>query len=344
MDDIDTSLDSTLTAAWADIQSRGGGADEEADEAPDDTLPTKDEAASAEADTTVEAPASAADAEPSGAAEAHESTKTVDEPLADEPPSSWRKTAKEAWAQLPQLARDEIRKREADFHNGIAQYKDAYDWAQTFVPMQDELMELRRQFGHETTAIKRFIELSKFSESDPAGFIQWIAHNSGVDLSQLAGGTQQPAQGAAQQQDTYARQKLATVEQQLQQFTQRQEEERQAVARQQVEAFSKQPGREYYDELKPAMARLLQSSMADTLEAAYDMALWSRGDLRAKIIAKQREEAVNAAMAEAKAKAKEARRAASTNVPKQGTLAGSAVQSESMEETLRKNAKLFGLT
>ena len=125
-------------------------------------------------------------------------------PEPDEPPSSWRAETKALWKELEpklgpeqtKLLKDELRKRENDFKNGIMA-KDAE--LRTAKPLYDELQPLLKENAHlweaqgipTGKALGTLIQLNANFRRDPAGTIKWLAQSAGLDLSKLAAGAPQ---------------------------------------------------------------------------------------------------------------------------------------------------------
>jgi hypothetical protein len=86
------------------------------------------------------------------------------------------------------------------------------------------------------------------------------------------------------------------------------------------------------------MASLLRSGICQTLAEAYERAIWSVPEVRAKVVAEQQQSSAKAAAD----RAAEAKKAASVNVQRRGSLPG--VQPVgTMEDTIRQTyRKLTG--
>lgn len=129
----------------------------------------------------------------------------------DEPPSSWRKEAKDLWKQIGaaaitpeqgQLLKEELRKRENDFKNGILA-KDGE--LKTVKPFYDELQNIikpdldgwKAQGISPVQAINHLLSLGRNFRQNPAGTIQWLAQTAGINLASLVQG--QTQQAASQQ-------------------------------------------------------------------------------------------------------------------------------------------------
>jgi hypothetical protein len=124
----------------------------------------------------------------------------------------------------------------------------------------------------------------------------------------------------------------------LQQRIQQEELAQQANAANEVAQFSKDTSRVHLAEVRGEMASLLRSGICQTLAEAYERAIWSVPEVRAKVVAEQQQSSAKAAAD----RAAEAKKAASVNVQRRGSLPG--VQPVgTMEDTIRQTyRKLTG--
>lgn len=144
----------------------------------------------------------------------------------------------------------------------------------------------------ESQALNQLLALSDYAGRDPAGFIQYLAQNTGVDLEQLVLG-QEPVDP-----------KYATLEQKIQrmEYEKAQEQQQRAQAAHNdtvngVVAFASEKGqdgqllRPYFDELgtevlpfiNAVKAQNPQMSHSQVLQEAYDRACWGSPTVRAKM-------------------------------------------------------------
>jgi hypothetical protein len=101
-------------------------------------------------------------------------------------------------------------------------------------------------------------------------------------------------------------------------------------------------GKEHFDELRPLMASLLENGAAQTLDEAYTQALMAHPTYGKEMVAKQLADAEEKRRSEAKAKAMQARQAASVNLPRKGANAPARAVG-SMEDTIRAAAQSLGI-
>ncbi len=126
-------------------------------------------------------------------------------PEADEPPSSWRPATKALWTEIDakfgpeqsKLLKEELRKRENDFKNGIMA-KDAE--LRTAKPFYDEIQPQIAKHEYlwkdqgitNAQAVGHLLNLNANFRRDPAGTILGLAKSAGLDITKLAEGANQP--------------------------------------------------------------------------------------------------------------------------------------------------------
>lgn len=237
-------------------------------------------------------------------------------------PNTWRKELGAEFGKLPENVRQEIHKREQDFHRGIGQYKEAAGFgqqlAQEMLPFQQQI----QQAGiHPREVIKTLLPawntLAHGSQQDKANLVLQLVKDYGIDFTSL--GTD-PPQGTAQ--TTQEDPRLATALQRLEklegnlsaQERQRAEAEYSANV-DQVTKFGSDPAHEHFGAVREHMAALIRSGQANDLQDAYDKAIWISPEVRSSLLAKQEQERT----AKVAAEAANARKAAGANVTRRGT-------------------------
>lgn len=181
-------------------------------------------------------------------------------------PSSWKREHEEAWKALPPAVRQEVARRESDFHAELGKYKQATEYASQWVPIADQLIELRNTFGSEVQGVQKLLELSDFAGKNPREFVAWFCSAQGLDPSTVL---QEAAKTVASQDP-----RVPQLQQELQALKQRAAEEEAARQRQineqavnAVEQFRQ--GKPDFDSLRSTMAQLVQAGIATDIETAY---------------------------------------------------------------------------
>jgi hypothetical protein len=247
-----------------------------------------------------------------------------------QPPASWKGTAKAKFAALDPEIQQEVLRREGDFHKGVEQYKQAAGFGQevhkAIQPYMQTLQGLQQQGVTPAAAIERLMNhdhvLRYGTQEQKREAVARLVQAYGVDMTQ--------ALPYVDPQVEQYKQEIARRDQMLQQFTQTQAQREQAELNSQIEAARQ--GKEYFDEVRPHMAALLQAGQAKDLNDAYDQAVWARPDLRQAMLAKQ-QEALRIEQAE---KAKAAKQAAAVNVSARGTFPAAKAVPD-MKEDIRAN-------
>ena len=218
-----------------------------------------------------------------------------------QPPSSWKKEAKAEWEKLPAHVREDVIRREADFHRGIEQYKQhaqrAQAYEQAMAPYQQTMQQLGVQPAQAIAELFKADHLLRSSAPhEKAAYFAKLAQDYGVQLGDIA---QPPQVDPAYQALLNEVRSLKQTEFQREQ--QRQQQEQQQL-NSQIASFAEE--KEHFDAVREDMAALLQAGRANDLDAAYDMAIWARPDLRSGLLQQQTraaEEKARAAMQQRKA-------------------------------------------
>jgi hypothetical protein len=146
--------------------------------------------------------------------------------------------------------------------------------------------------------------------SDPQtrlDYFMQLAGEYGVNLQGMPQGQQQAVDPTI----FALKNELANVRGEVQTWKQQQEAAEQAVLSNEIEGFAQKA--EFFEEARPEMIKLLQSGVAETLEDAYDRAVYGNRELREKVLSAQQAEQ-NAKMAAEKNRAAKAARAAAVSV------------------------------
>lgn len=232
-------------------------------------------------------------------------------PMAKPAPNTWRKEVADKWSALPPEVQSEVERREADFHKGIEQYKSKAQIADNFEKAIAPYMATIQSLGvaPEQAASALMAADHKLRYGSPAEksmYFAQLANSYGIDLAQV-----QPTQN--QQIDpnvAYFQQKIAALEQQVQQQSQIGKQMEDASLNSEVSQFAADPSHRHFESVKADMARLLQAGAAETLKDAYEQAIWINPASRAAMIAEQQASVKE----EANQKAQAAKAAASVNV------------------------------
>jgi len=258
-----------------------------------------------EPETASETPTEARQRDEQGkfAPKAQEVTESAPEPVEPKPerraPSSWKPAAQEAFLKADRgepLTPEEVRiltaeaeRRESDFHKGVESFKThaqkARAYEQAIAPYQQTL----NQLGVDApTAISKLLQADHtLRYADPvakAQYFQSLAQQYGIDLGQVQ--NVQPQDPQTQ----YLMQQLNELRQTQQMWQNSIQEQERSKANHELENFAASD-KAHFEAVRNDMADLLESGKAQSLEQAYEMAIWMRPDVRQTLIEQQRIEA-----------------------------------------------------
>lgn len=350
----DVTIDDTLRDTWASISARGQEGDftPEGNDEPQQQFAGEQEVQ----ETALEGSQEDAGAESQGeeqeaAGDDSGEQQQQQEAQAFRPP--WKKAALAEWDKLPELARKEIERREADFHKGIEQYKTGAQASQEWDRVTQPFMATIQSFGvtPQVAAAELFKadHLLRYSQTpQKVQMLLKIAGDYGVDLQTLANGIQQHAGEQVWQQQNPVDPRLQQLQQQVGQLTQHiTNSQQQAQAAEhsaidaEIAAFAADPDHEHFGILQPDMALLLQAGKAKNLDDAYEMAMRQNPQTYQIWLAQQQQEWD----AQRKAKVAKAKAAGANNVRPNGrsTVPSGTPANETMEQTLERVAREQGL-
>lgn len=294
--------------------------------APDGKFAPKADAAAA-APTTPDQP---------GAAEAEAQAEPI------RPPAAWSAQAKADFAALPKHVQEEVLKRERDMDKGL---QDRASQLKRYEPLENVIGPHRDRIHmagmDEAGYVRSLIAADEMLRGpNKLQAMAQIAQGYGIDLRAFAQGQQPGAPLAQGQQPNPAQltpqyQQLAQTVAQLQQtIAQQQSAAQQAEAAQHqaaIDSFAKD--HLYFENVRPDMAALIRSGQAQDLASAYDMACWSRPDIRPLLLREQETKRLADEAEAARAKASQARQAG-------GSIAGSPSPGASPTASANSNGSI----
>lgn len=279
-------------------------------------------------------PEPAAESAPAPAAE-----ETPAAPVVKAPPQSWAKDKHEVWAKMPPEAQDYYMTREKQMLDGLESYKQhagiGRQLTEVFTPYK---AMLAAQGVDEVKATQVLMNahyrLTTLSPQEKLAYFAELGRGYGIDLSALstAQNTQPIDPTVKELQD-----KVVKLEGTL---TQRQQAEREAEAvkwKSTVDTFAADPAHPYFDECADDIVALIQAG--NTLEQAYDKAVYANPVTRAKELARLQTEQETKLRAEAEAKVAAARKARGTIVKGRDTNRTPTEPLGSMDDTMRETLK-----
>lgn len=259
-------------------------------------------------------------------------------PIAPEPhpwdaaPNTWRKELGADFGKLPENVRQEIHRRETDFHKGISQYRDAAAFGHAMFEDVSPHFDAMRQIGGTPREVVRDVmnawrSLATGSPEQKRATFLKLADGYGISVDELIEARNREPSSSPEIAPVL--QRIERLESSITQSQQAADRARQEALQAQVEKFISDPSRIYIETVFEDLLALVKSGL--TPEEAYDKAIWSHPETRAQLLAKQDEERRKREAAEAAA----ARKAAAVNVAKRGTPPVKAPTGQ-MEDTIRE--------
>lgn len=241
---------------------------------------------------------------------------TAEAPEPIRPPASWSAQAKADFATLPPHIQEQVVKRERDVDKG---FQERAAERQKYEPLEAILAPHREEWTlagiTQEAALQQLLAAHKFLQRDPNGAIEYLRQQYGGSQAQT-----QQGQAFSPQSDpvvSQLQQQLQDLQSQMQQRETAEQQRSQSELQSQIAAFQADPANIYYENVKPHMASLLRSGQADTLQDAYNQAVWASPETRPLMLAQEQKAAQASVLKAAQDKARQAGQAS-------GSLNGSA--------------------
>lgn len=281
----------------------------------------------------------------SDASDAAEEQTASDEPSVDDtpeqpeieaiaPPQSWAKDKHEHWSKMPREAQEYYLQREKQMLDGLEQYKEAATFGR---PLKDVIlpyMPMIQARGIDAPkAIAALLNAQHQLDTNPEAGLLQIAKSYGIDLGKLA----QAAGAQPEQVDPRVaalEKELTGIKSTLTASQQQAYEAAKTKVSAEVSAFASDPAHQYFDEVSEDIVKLLQTG--ETLEKAYEKAVWANPVTRAKELARVQKEQSAKLREKSVAAAAAAKKAASSNVRSRDTRRAPTELVGTMEDTMKE--------
>lgn len=222
-------------------------------------------------------------------------------------------------------------RRSDEMHRGVEQYRETAQFGQqVYRAIQPYEATIRSLGMKPDQAIAELFavehNLRYGNQQDKLNQLLALAKTYGADLSSLS---VDAPQIDPQVQELKA--EIAELKRQQQSWFTQQDQAQQSTIYEHINTFARD--HEYFDQVTPEVAALLQAGVAKDLKEAYDRAIFANPQIRAQVLAKQQAEAEEKKRAEAAAKVAAAKQAASVNVTTRGA-PPSLAPVGTMEETI----------
>lgn len=228
-------------------------------------------------------------------------------------PTTWRKEYAPIWDKLNRgetLTPEESKKlaqysiqRESEFAKGVSTYRaeaqNAKEIVDAVAPFQEMLSQHGIKPGEFIGNLARAHQTLTFG--NPQQKLQAfakLAQDYGVPLNAVVNPAGAPVE---------LMQQVSSLQQQLQQISSWREQQEQQTYQQMISQFYDADKYPHFEAVRPMMAQLLGSGLAQDLETAYQKAVWMNDDIRQQELARQAQtsnQAVEKSMQAAKAKAR----------------------------------------
>jgi hypothetical protein len=280
--------------------------------------------------TRVEQPPEAVEAKTELTADQTAETVVEQPKAAIDAPISWSAEQKAKWASLPPDVQTYIAQRDKESHEAITR---AGQQIKSFEPISKVIEQFAPTFQrnglqpHE--GIARMMAVEQMLERDAPSAIREIAKAYGVDLSGQAEQTASPENGkVAELEARLAKAESFLTAQQRQQA----QAESSALAREIADFAKDKP---HFEAVRNVMAGLMHSGAAETLQDAYDRAVYADPTIRQSLLADQQKSAEDKRKADEAERVKSAKKAAGVNVK---SSPGSSATARTLDDDLREIA------
>lgn len=238
-----------------------------------------------------------------------EAPEVAEEPVWKRPPLSWKKDYHEVWQKADPRLQEYAYQREEQMRRGVEPLLQAKQFADAINEAINPYISTLNGLGLKPEqAIAALMKADHtLRTSDPQTRQQYfmqLANEYGINLGGM------PQTGAPTTDPTIfaLKNELANVRGEVMTWKQQQEQAEQAVLLNEIEDFAQKA--EHFEEVRPEMIKLLQGGSAETLEEAYDKAVYGNKDLRERILSAQQAKQSAQVSAEKNRAAKAARAAA----------------------------------
>lgn len=231
--------------------------------------------------------------------------ETVPEPR--KAPQSWKEEYKAQFNALPDAIQEEILRRETDYSKGIQRYAETAKYGETLKPVVDNWQPYLNELGvRPEQAFDAMLHAEKrLRTGSPAEKLQTLhklAQDYGINLGQA------PEQQQLDPNVQHALSRVQHLEEHIRQQQYAQQQSQQSEIQKAIDGFAKNPKHPHFESVRDDMSKLLQAGYAESMDEAYEKAVWARPDIRSTLLA---DEAAKRIKDEAE-KAKQAKQRASS--------------------------------
>ena len=257
------------------------------------------------------------------------------------PPEHWSDEDKEAFMAMDESGRDWALRLEANAAKGIEKKSaELKIFRDAFQPYKHLFPE-----GTETQVIQRFFNSHVFLQNNPVEGIKWLKKNYGIDEEQSAPSTETTDE-FADPEVTKLRAEIKELKTTSERNAQNAQQTQQNAMIAEINQFRdvEEDGERlhtHFNEVSGVMSGLMQSGRADSLEKAYEQAVWSLPEYRDSVVQQKADEKAKADLEEKTRKVTAAEKAAASVNGKSSTQATkkSATITDSLNEAYDKSVR-----
>lgn len=284
----------------------------------------------------------AAKEEPAKAEDAPAEPPATEEPPAegrwkeDKAPQSWNPAAREKWNTIDPEIRAEIVRREEAAVEGVRRLREQFAPAENFLNTVRPIVEEARalgadpgQFIAETMRTEK--ALRSGSVADKFQVLLKIADGYGIPLRKVINESVGSAV-LAEAPQAAAASVPPEVQQRIDELDQWRREQESAKIDAEIEVFASNPANEFFEDVREAMADLMDLGRAKTLQEAYDMAVWMNSAVREVLMSRKQSSTTNEVVKERQQQASGVSIKPSGKVPVKDL----ADEDDDLETTVRK--------
>jgi len=251
------------------------------------------------------------------------------------PPEHWSQIDKDAFNDLPPEVRSLYLDKATSLEKGYNEkFEKVASWQkekaaldEVFAPMASELALYNVD---RVDVIRRLAGAHQMLRYDPEGALRQLAAQYGAEYP-FAGSDDDEGflDPAAEQQITQLKQQVAQLQQGFQGFQGQYQSSQEAALQHQIDAFQSAKDADgnlkypYFDTVRQQMGQLIGAGAAQSLEQAYEMAVWGNGETRQRLMQADQDRAAKEAEAKRKAEADKARKAGAARVAGTSSRGGS---------------------
>ena len=224
-------------------------------------------------------------------------------------PNTWKKEAQAEWIKLPANVREEVERREADFHKGIEQYKTKAQYGDSMERAIAPYMATINSFNvSPDIAVNELLKsdhtLRHGNVGEKLAMVGKIFRDYGINPQEAFNYFQNGAPPADPR--DLRIENLERANQQQQNMAEQRDTD---SLNSEITKFSSDPLHNHFETVKGQMAALLQAGQAKDLSDAYEQAIYANPTTRSLVLAEQQTKS----KAEATQKAQAAKNASSVN-------------------------------